>query len=147
MVDYKKRLVEVDEILNHIAFVDYEKIPINIRNMIHENKDDNYRWQYDETKELKDQNVSRDTIAIISYLSTKYILNEAQRKFMKQQYKINQSILENEKKNKYNTEDIFKNKKVEKNETKQENINLPIEIKKRTFFSKLIQFFKKMFNK
>ena len=145
MIDYKKRLVEVDEILNHIAFVDYEKIPINIRNIIHENKDTNYKWQYDETKELKNQNVSKDTIAIISYLNTKYILNETQKNFMTQQYKINQSILENERRKKYTPEDIFKNKKIKKNETKQEN--LPIEIKKRTFFSKLIEFFKKMFNK
>ena len=145
MIDYKKRLVEVDEILNHIAFVDYEKIPINIRNIIHENKDTNYKWQYDETKELKNQNVSKDTIAIISYLNTKYILNETQKNFMNQQYKINQSILENERRKKYTPEDIFKNKKIKKTETKQEN--LPIKIKKRTFFSKLIEFFKKMFNK
>jgi hypothetical protein len=52
--------------------------------------------------------------------------------------------LEEEKREKYNPDSIFKNKK---EETFVENTNLPVEIKKETFFKKLISFIKGLFNK
>lgn len=36
---------------------------------IEKNKDIEYVWNYNETKDLKDQNVSKDTIAILSYIN------------------------------------------------------------------------------
>ena len=45
---------------------------------------------------------------------------------------------------KYNPDNIFKNKK---EEIVVENTNLPVEIKKETFFKKLISFIKGLFNK
>ena len=74
MVDYNKRLVEVDEVLNHLYIEDLEKIPEEIRNFIKENKDKNYVWQYDETKTLSKQGLNRDTIASLSYLNMEYLL-------------------------------------------------------------------------
>ena len=76
MIDYNKRLVEVDEILNYLAQDDLMKIPEKVRNAIKENKDKEYFWKYDESKALKDQEVSRDTIAFLSYLNMEYLLNE-----------------------------------------------------------------------
>ena len=73
MVDYNKRLVEVDEILKYLSEEDLMKIPEDIRQLVKENKDKEYTWQYDETKSLKDQNVSRDTIAFLSYLNMEYL--------------------------------------------------------------------------
>ena len=64
MIGYKKRLVEVDEVLDHLSEENLSKIPLEIRQAIKENKDKNYVWKYDETKELKDQGLSKDTIAI-----------------------------------------------------------------------------------
>ena len=52
--------------------------------------------------------------------------------------------LEEEKREKYNPDNIFKNKL---EETVVENTNLPAEIKKETFFKKLISFIKGVFNK
>ena len=69
MVDYAKRLVEVDEILNYLPIDDYNKIPVDIINVIEDNKDKNYEWHYDETKKLKEQNVPNETIAILSYIN------------------------------------------------------------------------------
>lgn len=79
MVDYNKRLVEVDEVLNYLSDEDLEKIPEEIRNLIKENKDKDYVWQYDETKPLKEQGLNRDTIAFLSYLNMEYLLNEEQK--------------------------------------------------------------------
>jgi len=90
MSDYNKRLVEVDEILNYLSEDDLLKIPQDVRKAIKENKDKEYIWNYDETKPLKEQEVSRDTIAILSYLNMEYLLNEEQKDFMKQLHNANE---------------------------------------------------------
>ena len=82
MIDFSKRFVEVDEILNYLSEADYKKIPNDVIKYIKENKDNTYTWKYDTTKKLKDQNVSDDTIAILSYLNMEYLLNNKQREFM-----------------------------------------------------------------
>ena len=83
MIEYQKRLTEVDEILNHLSKEDYNKIPTNVIKYIKENKDSHYVWKYDSLKKLKDQNVSNDTIAILSYLNMEYLLNNEQKSYMK----------------------------------------------------------------
>lgn len=50
MIDYNKRLVEVDEILNHLSKEDYNKIPEIIKKSINDNKDKEYFWKYDTNK-------------------------------------------------------------------------------------------------
>lgn len=90
MKDFEKRLVEVDVVLDHLSDIDYKKIPEDIIDAIKANKDPNYKWVYDETKELKDQDLSRDTIAILSYLNMEYLLNENQRKEMEMRHLLNE---------------------------------------------------------
>ena len=97
MIDYNKRLVEVDEILNYLSEEDLWKIPEKIRNNIKENKDKEYLWKYDETKPLKYQDVSRDTIVFLSYLNMEYLLNEEQKNLMKQIHEFNEKKLKEEK--------------------------------------------------
>lgn len=108
MIDYAKRLVEVDEILKQFPSKELAKIPEDIRQAITQEKDMEYVWKYDTSKALKDQGLNRDTIAILAYLNMEYMLNDEQKKQM-------QNILEfNEKKyndsiQDYNFEEIFKN--------------------------------------
>ena len=71
MIDYNKRLVEVDEILSYLSEEELLRIPEDVRKIIKENKDKDYIWKFDETKELKDQGLSRDTIIILSYFNSK----------------------------------------------------------------------------
>lgn len=110
MIDYNKRLVEVSVILNHLKKSDYNKIPKEVIDRIEKNKDKEYIWNYDETKELKNQNVSKDTVAILSYINMQYLLNKEQRKFVQEIFNENQKKLENVKKEKYNLDNLFKNK-------------------------------------
>lgn len=118
MVDYEKRLVEVDEVLNYLSEENLNKIPEDIRNLIKENKDKNYTWKFDEKKELKEQNLSKDTIIILSYLNIEYLLNEEQKKLMEQIYELNEKKQIEERKEKYKVDEIFKNK-----ETTNQQIN------------------------
>jgi len=110
MVDYNKRLVEVDEVLSYLSEDDLLKIPEEIRQMIKDNKDKEYVWKYDVSKELKDQDLNRNTIIILSYLNMEYLLNEKQKQFMQELHEFNEKKLEEEKAKQYNPDDIFKNK-------------------------------------
>lgn len=147
MIDYNKRLVEVDEVLNYLLEEDLQKIPEDIRQIIKENKDKEYVWEYDESKELKDQGLSRDTIIILSYLNMEYLLNEKQKELMQQIHELNERKVEEEKLKKYSTEDLFKKSKSEqekKEETEQIQENSLV-IYKESFFTKMINKIKNFF--
>ena len=50
-MEYKKCLVELDEVLKHLSKEDLKKIPIHILKAIKEKKDTKYVWKYNETEE------------------------------------------------------------------------------------------------
>lgn len=147
MVDYNKRLVELDEVLNYLSDEDLEKIPEEIRNLIKENKDKDYVWQYDETKPLKEQGLNRDTIAFLSYLNMEYLLNEEQKKLMEQIHKYNEEKAEAEKQNKYSTQDLFKDKKEIKSQITENTKNTQMIVVKENFFTRIINKIKSLFIK
>ena len=147
MVDYNKRLVEVDEVLNYLSDEDLEKIPEEIRNLIKENKDKDYVWQYDETKPLKEQGLNRDTIAFLSYLNMEYLLNEEQKKLMEQIHKYNEEKAEAEKQNKYSTQDLFKDNKEIKSQITENTKNTQMIVVKENFFTRIINKIKSLFIK
>lgn len=139
MVDYNKRLVEVDEVLNHLSKENLDKIPDEIKNLIKENKDKDYVWYFDENKPLKDQNLSRDTIAFLSYLNMEYLLNKEQKSFMEQIHRYNEQKNEQEKQKKYSNQIIFK---------KKESIeNKEMIIFKESLITKIIKRIKSLFKK
>ena len=147
MVDYNKRLVEVDEVLNYLSEEDLSKIPEDIRQIIKDNKDKEYIWKYDVSKELKDQNLNRDTIIILSYLNMEYLLNEEQKQLMQQIHELNEKKLENAKAEKYGADDLFKRNKTQKEEPKEaEQIQEQALVEyKENFFTKVISKIKNFF--
>lgn len=119
MINYNKRLVEVDEILKHLPKNDYEKIPKEIKDVIRENKDKEYQWKYDEKKKLKEQNVNDDTIAILSYINMEYLLNKEQKAFVEKLHQINdQNHIKKEvfTETKYDNKELFTKKNNDKKE-------------------------------
>jgi hypothetical protein len=89
MIDYNKRLVEVDEVLKYLSEEDYKKIPKSVIEAIKQNKDKTYSWKYDTAKKLKNQNLCDDTIAILSYINMEFLLNDEQKEFIKKLHSIN----------------------------------------------------------
>ena len=45
MIDFSKRFVEVDEILNYLSEADYKKIPNEVIKNEKSNKDNSYTWK------------------------------------------------------------------------------------------------------
>ena len=132
-----KCLVELDEVLGHLNEEELNKIPYKIREGITTNKDKQYCWEYDETKNLNEQNLNRKTIAMLSYLNIKYLLNEQQKELMKSLHKLN----EKEKIKKYNYDNLFKNKK----STVSNEMLVPIQ--KEKWYKKILYFIKKIIKK
>ena len=149
MIDYNKRLVEVDEILNHLSEENLQKIPDDVKQLIKENKDKDYVWKYDETKELKDQNLSRDTIVFLSYINMEYLLNEKQKEYMQKLHELNERKLEEEKANQYSADDLFKksNLKEEKKQYEEQTKQYALVVYKESFFKKMINRIKSLFTK
>lgn len=108
MIDYKKRFVEVDEIIKYLPKKDLSKIPNDLIHLIRKNKDSKYIWKYDNNKKLEEQNIHKDTIAILSYINMKYILEDNQKMLMKNLHDYNEMKSEKFKREKFNPENIFK---------------------------------------
>lgn len=142
MIDYKKRLVEVDEVLNHLSEEEYSKISDEVKQLIKENKDKEYTWVYDESKTLKEQNLNRDTISILSYINMEYLLNDEQKQLMMQLHQVNEKKKRNKDKGavaENNIENIFKKNGINNNEN---SISPQIEIieqKPDNFWGKLLR--------
>ncbi len=147
-MEYSKCLVELDELLNHLPKEDLDKVPEDIRKTIKQEKDKTYIWKYDQTKELKDQKLDRKTIAMICYLNMEYLVNEEQKKLLREMHQFNEIKSERAKKEKYKYEDLFKrssNNSIE-NEQSEENHAL-VDVKEIKWYSKLFSFIKKIIKK
>lgn len=148
MVDLNKRLAEVDVILNYLSQENYQKIPKEIIQAIKENMDKDYIWEYDKSKELEDQDVSRDTIAFLSYINMEYLLDEKQKEYMEKMYESNERKLEEEKAKQYSVDDIFKRKSIEKEQipNTEETQGNALVVYKENFFKKIFTKIKNLFN-
>ena len=99
-------LVEVDSVLCRLNQKELKKIPAEVRDAINECKSLEYVWMYDDTKPLLEQNLRRESIALLSYLNITYLLNDEQRKLMDEIHIVNE----------------YKNEKNNIEENKKENI-------------------------
>ena len=92
MIEYNKRLKEVYEILQYLPYEDYSRIPKELIESIKNEMDPNHVFEFDITKALDEQNISVDTLSLLAYINTEYLLNEQQKDFMKKIYQYNKSF-------------------------------------------------------
>ena len=106
-----KVLREVDYILQNLPYEIKNKVPSNFKKSIVDNMDINYIPELlDKSKPLDEQKISEETKKILALIYRNYIVSEEERKqLIIEENKIVQE-LENEKRKKYNYEEIFKNK-------------------------------------
>ena len=141
-MEYKSCLVELDEVLNQLEIVNLEKIPLDIRKSIKENKDPQYMWKYDANKRLDEQGLDRKTIAMLEYLNITYLLNEDQKNVMRQIHNLNEIEQEKQKSDKYNSENIFKSKN-----PNEEEKTMTTQTKTLRWYRRVLGWIKNFFNK
>ena len=142
-----KSLTEVYEVIKRFSEYEYNKIPKETIDVIVQNKDNEYNWKYDDSKSLLEQNLSREAIAILSYINLEYLLSGEKRNLMEEIYKMNERKLEQKKSELYKTDELFKNRDIVENEEaqiKEKNVSL-IEVKE-NIFTKFIKRIKNLFN-
>lgn len=142
MEDLNKRLVEVEYILKKLDDEYIKKIPQEIWDYIEEKKDKNYIFNYDENKTLVEQNLSIDTISILTYINMEYLLGEEQKRKMIEFLRKDEMIAEQEKAKLYNTDDLFKNRK----ESEQQETSL-VEVRIEKWYDKIFGFLGRLFKK
>ena len=144
--EYKRAYKEVYEVLLTLPEEDVNKVPKNMLEMFEANMDKEYNFKVDINKSFEEQNFSDITKIIIANLFKDYWATSRQREKIIEIQNMQRIVLENEKKKQYSLDNIFKDKNV--NETTNidsENKNLPIQIKDKNFFEKIIDFFKMIF--
>jgi len=141
---YKQAFAETVEVLKHTSKSIVEKIPEKFIMFLKDNKDDEYIVNIDFSKPNWEDEVKQETQAILALIYRDYIVSPEKKIELIKEEREEQIRIENEIREKYNPDNIFKNKK---ETTVLENTNLPVEIKKENFFKKLISFIKELFNK
>lgn len=100
---------EVYQVLNLLGNEYIDKLPNSLLNMLKEKRNTNYNPQYIEDIPLNKQNIRKETLAIIALLHLNYWCdNEKEKLELKQILKNHEDKYQQELRNKYNSEDIFK---------------------------------------
>lgn len=107
---YATAYSEVLEILKYIPKEEYNKIPNEKIEVFKAKADKNYKFRYDSRKKLNEQNISKIAKGIIAILYRDYWATPEQRKIIKDYQKMKRNKLEEEKRKKYNANDLFKSK-------------------------------------
>ena len=145
MVDvnnYPKAYAEVSKILQYLPKEDYDKIEAKFINMIENKKDKTYIYELDDTKEIENQNILKETRAILAYIFLHYLGTQEENEKIKLKFKQDIINAEKQKQEMYST-DIF-NKK----EYIYENKNTDLVIyKKENIFEKIIKRIRNIFKK
>ena len=140
----KLAYAEVNTILNHMDKKYVIKIPQKLREFFLENSLDN-NVVFNPRIPLEEQELQKETFSILAMLNLNYWCeSEEHKQELINTYKEQDIIKEEKSRELYNPDNIFKNKREARG---GENTNLPVEIKKETFFKKLINFIKGLFNK
>ena len=144
-MEYANAYTEVLEILKFIPKTDYNKIPQDMIKVFSYNQNKNYIFNYNPLQSLDDQNVSKKAKLIISILFRDYWAQDNQRAKILNKEKIDRMRFEEEKQEKYNVNNLFKNKQ-EKLQNSERNTSL-IEVKEKNFLQKIIEKIINLFRK
>ena len=143
---YAKAYTEVLEILRYLPRNEYNKIATERIKFFESNKDTSYKFKIDPDIPLDKQNISIEANSIIILLFRDYFATENQKEKLNVILKQNEYKYQEDIRNKYNPDNIFKDRK-NKNLNVIENTNLPIEVKENNFFTKFITYIKNLFRK
>ena len=136
-----KTFSEVDTILEYSSEEIRNKVPDKFRQLIKNNKDNNYKLILDEHKKLKDQKLLIETREILSLIYRDYLCSEDERKEL---IKINNQKLE-EINEEYDIQNIFdkrKNKVSTEDDINKET--LPVVINEEKWYKKIFNFIRKL---
>ena len=144
--EFQKAYVELYEIIKVLPNEEQKKIPKLFLKNLKNNMDKEYKFILNKDGDILNQNYRIETKALFIELYEKYLVPKEDWDFWNKYDKICDNMIEEEKRIKYDTENIFKNRKLEREDSIANN-NLPIEIKDKNVFIKFLDFMKKIFKR
>lgn len=131
----RQAYTEIDTFIDLLDEYNKNKIPKKLREYFKKEKDINYIKKINPNQPIKEQNLKEETLSLIAMLNLQYWCEDE-----------NEKKYQAELREKYNPDNIFKNK--QKNiETNYSQQTAMIEYKKDSFFQKLKKFIVNFFNK
>ena len=148
-VEYANAYSEVLEILKYISKEDYEKIPNSKIELFETTYNKDYIFKYNPNKTLAEQNVSKTAKAIIAILFRDYWATEIQKEKIISKQNYDRMKLEEERKARYNSNNLFKNneKRIIMDNTEKEEELALIETSDIKWYKKVWRFLTKFFRK
>lgn len=143
--NYQKAYKEILEILKYVPEESVKKIPQEMRDMFEKEQLKTYDFQIDTSKTFEEQELLEETKAILANIFRDYWATPYQKERIEIKEKYDRQQSEEQKRKIYNPNDLFKNKN-NRNPDFEKLSNLPIVVKKESFFKKIINFFKKKFH-
>lgn len=139
-IEYSNSLYQINEILKYMEPNLKARIPKKFISYFENNKAKNYNWTIDKSKPLENQDLLEPTKEILTLLYRDYICDDVERIKIQKILSENEIKYQEKLKEKYDCDNIFKNKKnIEK--------TISIETYKESFFSKFISKIKLIFHK
>ena len=133
----KKVYSEVYAFLNIISEEDRNKVPKKLKEMIEEEREKEYTPSYTFEIPIEEQEISDEAIAMIALIHLNYWCEDE-----------NEKKYQEELREKYNPDNLFKNKKYTEEQPAEEQTNSVAMVEyKETIFSKLKEWFRNLFNK
>lgn len=143
--EFSEATTEINKILSYLPTEYVEKIPIKLRKFFLDVQSKEYIPNIDPYKQIDEQNLKPKTKILLTIIYRNYWCTEQEK------VELDKILIENDRKyeealrEKYNLDDIFKNK--QKSSTIVQNSNVSIEIKKESFIRRLLENIKKLFIK
>ena len=107
----KRSYTEILEIIKYLPKDEYDRIPKEEIEFYNENKDNSYSFSFDPNKTLQEQNISRETNALIVMLFRNYIATEQQKEKLDIILKQNEEEYQAKLREQYSYDKLFKNSK------------------------------------
>lgn len=133
---YREAFAEVLEILRNSNQNIIKKIPKKFVEFLMNNKDEEYRVNIDFSNENWENNIKQETQAIIALIYRDYIVSSEERNKLLSEEKAEQIRVEQELREKYNSDNIFKNRHIQEEQAIETHTEL-VEYKEQRWYQKL----------
>ena len=130
---------EVIEVLKYMPKEEIDKIPKEIIKYYTDNMDIRYDFKIDTSKTFEEQKIMEKAKIVLAIFFRDYWATEQQREKIKAKEKYDMDMLELKKKEKYDSDNLFKDKQ------KEEQTTALVEYKEEKWYSKFLEFMKRIF--
>lgn len=148
MIDIRlsEAITEVLEILKNADNTYMENLPEKFKKFLNDNKSTSYIPEVDFSKELKDLKIRKETKELLGIMYLNYWSNDEEKKEYVKLLSENEKKYQEELTEKYNPDNLFKNKKSEEIEAEEEPKAL-VEYKEKTVIQKIFDKLKSLFKR